>query len=138
MPTSKRKSAKPKATKKSASRSRKAAKSKAAGKSTKRTSSAKTEATAAPAELHPRLREQSLRSERSTFPKNFHALYDRGFRVSRGITPLTARAAQAGSRRLAKAVQGVEVQYDDATQLPNLVLSRQPTTQLSSRSVASP
>src|SRR5918995_6437240 len=121
------KSKKAKRTKTAASRSRKVGATKRAPKNAKKMSPRKTEATpSAPAELHPRLREQALRSERSTFPENFHALYDRGFRAARGIAPVTARAAKAGSRRLAKDVQGVDVQYDDATQLPNLVLTKQP------------
>lgn len=139
MVTSKSRKAKAKRTKKAASRSRKAVATKGARKSAKKISASKTKATAAgPPELHPRLREQSLRSERSTFPDDFHALYDRGFRASRGITAAKAGAAQAGSRRLAKEVRGVDVQYDDATQLPNLVLTSQPATRLSRRSVGSP
>lgn len=133
------KSKKAKSTKKAASRSRKTVATKAARKSAKKMSPSKTKATASgQPELHPRLREQSLRSERSTFPEDFHALYDRGFRASRGITAAKATDAQAGSRRLAKEVRGVDVQYDDATQLPNLVLTSQPATRLSRRSVGSP
>jgi len=137
MVTSKSKKAKP--AKKAASRTRNAGATKRASKTSKKISLSKARATpSAPPELHPRLREQSLRSERSTFPDDFHALYDRGFRASRGITPITERAAQVGSRRLAKEVRGVDVQYDDATQLPNLVLTRQPANRLSRRSVGSP
>ena len=132
------KSKKAKRTKKAASRSRKAVATKRARKSTKKKSPSKTKATVSgPAELHPRLREQTLSSERSSFPSNFHALYDRGFRASRGITPVPARAAKAGSRRLAREIEDVDVQYDDATQLPNLVLTLQPAKRLSRRSVAS-
>lgn len=91
--------------------------------------------TAAPEQqLHPRVREQSLGSDRSPFPDDFHALYDRGFRASRGITPVTARHAQAGSSLLTDDVAGVNVQYDDATQLPNLVITTQPAARLSRRS----
>ncbi len=131
------KSKKSKGTKKAASRSRQAA-TKRPRKSAKKMSPSKSKATASPPELHPRLREQSLRSERSTFPDDFHALYDRGFRTSRGITAAVAGAGRRGPRRLAKEVKGVEVQYDDATQLPNLVLTRQPATRLSRRSVGTP
>lgn len=131
------KSKKAKRIKKVASRSRKAV-TERPRKNAKKMSPSKTKAKASgPPELHPRLREQALRSERSTFPDNFHALYDRGFRASRGIEPVTARTGQSGSRRLAKDVQGVDVQYDDATQLPNLVLTRQPAKRLSRRSVGS-
>lgn len=132
------KSKKAKGTKK-APRSRKAVAKKRANKGTIKSSARITSAAApSPPELHPRLREQSLRSERSTFPEDFHALYDRGFRASRGITPMNERAARAGSRRLAKDVSGVDVQYDDVTQLPNLVLTSQPARRLSRRSVGSP
>lgn len=116
---------------------RKNVKNKDAKKPTKAVKRAKATGSA-PSELHPRLREQALRSERSTFPDDFHALYDRGFRASRGITPETALRAQAGSRRLTDEVKGVDVQYDDVTQLPNLVLTSRPAARLSSRSVGSP
>ncbi|HKO42533.1 MAG TPA: M36 family metallopeptidase [Pyrinomonadaceae bacterium] len=132
------KSKKAKRTKKAGSRSRKAVATKRAGKKATKSRST-TDATASgPPELHPRLREQALRSERSTFPENFHALYDRGFRASRGIAPVTRRAAPAGPRRLAREVRGVDIQYDDATQLPNLVITTQPAQRLSRRSVGSP
>ena len=133
MVTSKKKKAKAKRTSKSTSPRRKSVAAKSARKSA---SKAKT-APAAPAELHPRLREQSLRSERSNFPDDFHALYDRGFRASRGIAPVAAAAARSGSRRLAADVKGVEVQYDDATQLPNMVITRKPEARLSRRSAGS-
>ena len=127
MVTSKTKKAKAKRTSKSTSRRRKSV----AAKPARRGASKAKTAAAAPTELHPRLREQALRSERSNFPDDFHALYDRGFRASRGIAPVTAAAARAGSRRLAADVKGVEVQYDDATQLPNMVITRKPEARLS-------
>src|SRR5678815_95427 len=133
MVTSKKKKAKTKRTTKSTSPRRKSVAAKSARKGA---SKAKT-AAAAPTELHPRLREQALRSERSNFTDDFHALYDRGFRASRGIAPVTAAAARAGSRRLAAAVKGVEIHYDDATQLPNMVVTRQPAARLSRRSAGS-
>ena len=78
MVTSKSKKAKGKRTKKAATRSRKAVSAKRARKGAKKVSASTVKATTAAApELHPRLREQSLRSERSTFPDDFHALYDR-------------------------------------------------------------
>lgn len=138
MVTSKSKKARTKRTKKAASRSRKTV-AKPAAKSAKRTiSRSPTSAAPGQPELHPRLREQSLRSERSTFPADFHALYDRGFRESRGIAPTTTAAAKSASRRLAKDVKGVSVQYDDATQLPKLVITSRAASRLSKRSVGTP
>jgi hypothetical protein len=142
MATSKKK----KTSKKPATRSRKAAATNATRKSSGKKAAKKargatksTKSTVStPQELHPRLREQSLRSDRTPFPEDFHALYDRGFRASRGITPLTAQRARAGSQRLTDEIKGVEVQYDDATQLPNLVLTSQPASLLSRRSEGSP
>lgn len=146
MATAKGRKTKAKSSRKPATRSRKAVATKSASRSAKKTSAKKTTRGARSAnttaasgqELHPRLREQSLRSERSTFPDDFHALYDRGFRASRGISPATAGGTKAGSRRLTDEVKGVNVQYDEATQLPNLVLTMQPAARLSSRSTGSP
>ena len=67
-------------------------------------------------------------------PANFHALYDRGFRASRGITPAAVAPKETtGHRRLARSVTGLEVQYDDATQLPKLVIAQQPAARLTRR-----
>ncbi len=66
-------------------------------------------------------------------PANFHALYDRGFRAARGITPAAAPRATRGHRRLAKSVTGLDVQYDSATQNPKLVITQQPATRLTRR-----
>ena len=146
MATSKSRKTKVKSTKKTGSRGRKVVATKSARKNVKKKSTKKMTKAVRPAkatgsplpELHPRLREQALRSERSTFPDDFHALYDRGFRASRGIVPETALSAQAGSRRLTDDVKDVDVQYDDVTQLPNLVVTSRPAARLSSRSVGSP
>ena len=55
-------------------------------------------------------------------PENFHALYDRGFRASRGIVPETVTPPETeGHRRLRGAVEGLGVHYDPATQLPKLI-----------------
>ena len=57
-------------------------------------------------------------------PQNFHALYDRGFRASRGVTMASSAATPPrteGHRRLGAKVKGLGVHYDQATQLPNLV-----------------
>jgi hypothetical protein len=84
------------------------------------------------AEMHPRLMEQTSREAGPPLPEDFHALYDRGFRASRGITPVTATPPETpGHSRLAESVRGLDVQYDPATQLPNLVISRQPAARLS-------
>lgn len=55
-------------------------------------------------------------------PGNFHALYDRGFRASRGIVPEAVTPSETeGHSRLRSAVSGLGVHYDAATQLPKLV-----------------
>ncbi len=146
MTTSKSKKNKAKSSRKPASRTRtrvatkaprKSAKTRSAKKTTRATKSAKEKGSSSQT-LHPRLREQSLSSERAPFPDDFHALYDRGFRASRGITALTESHARAGSRRLTDEIKGIDVQYDEATQMPNLVLTKEPAARLSTRSVESP
>lgn len=69
-------------------------------------------------------------------PENFHALYDRGFRASRGIvaTSVTPDVTE-GHRRLNEQVEGLGVHYDQATQLPNFVTVTQPASRLSTRGV---
>lgn len=97
----------------------------AAAKSAKRT-------TAPPSqEMHPRLREQAFREAGPAFPENFHALYDRGFRAARGIALAAEPGATAGLRRLTDEVKDVDVHYDQATQLPNLVVAKRPSARLS-------
>ena len=64
-------------------------------------------------------------------PKNFHALYDRGFRAARGTPMRAARADTAGHARMRAEVPGLEVVYDDATQLPKRVAVQQPEARLS-------
>src|SRR5688572_8460027 len=125
MVTSKRKKAK--RAKKVASRSQKAVATKRTAKKAKKSPGTTHATGSGPSELHPRLREQALRSDRSTFPDNFHALYDRGFRASRGIAAVERRAP----KRLAKELKGADIQYDDATQLPNLVITTPPSRRLS-------
>jgi extracellular elastinolytic metalloproteinase len=65
-------------------------------------------------------------AQRREFPEDFHALYDRGFRASRG-TPMRAavEVETVGHRRLQAEVPGVEVVYDEATQLPKRVAVQQ-------------
>lgn len=58
-------------------------------------------------------------------PGNFHALYDRGFRAARGALPTpSAQMETAGHERLAAEVPDLVVDYDEATRLPNRVVSR--------------
>jgi hypothetical protein len=55
-------------------------------------------------------------------PENFHALYDRGFRTSRGLTPSPAAPTiSASARKLSREVKDLQVYYDQATQLPNMI-----------------
>jgi extracellular elastinolytic metalloproteinase len=70
-------------------------------------------------------------------PENFHAMYDVGFRSARGILSKTSPEA-IGIGRLSAQVPDIVVSYDEATQLPNSVVSRQPTTRLSVLSATSP
>jgi hypothetical protein len=71
-------------------------------------------------------------------PSDFHALYDRGVRAARGVAPMAPRRDTRGHRRLAAAVEGLEVHYDEHTGSPNLVVSREPDAQLSRRSRGTP
>lgn len=120
-----------KSTKKSAStKAVKSAKSKSAVKARAKKPAAPPPP--APNPTHPRLQEQMLRSAGPSLPENFHALYDRGFRESRGVAPTAATPAQTrGHRRLSGDTAGVEVQYDAVTQLPNFVMAQSPAAPLS-------
>ncbi len=72
-------------------------------------------------------------------PANFHALYDRGFRVARGIQPKAPPQGEtAGHTRLSADVPDLVVEYDEATQLPSRVVSRQPAARLSRSRGGSP
>lgn len=93
------------------------------------TKAAKPTTTQPTMEMHPRRREQAF----NAFPEDFHALYDRGFRAARGIAAAATPGETAGHRRLADEVKDVDVQYDSATQLPNLVITKRATTRLSRR-----
>ena len=75
----------------------------------------------------------------STLPEDFHALYDRGFRAARGIVPtVSPQTRSSGHTRLAAEVPDLEVDYDQATQLPNRIVSRHPTARLATRAATSP
>jgi extracellular elastinolytic metalloproteinase len=87
--------------------------------------------------VQPRLASQSSPSG-PPLPENFHALYDRGFRAARGIAPKRVTAtATAGHRRLGRSVKGLDVQYDQTTQMPNMIrVEEQPEARLSRRAGA--
>ena len=97
-------------------------------------STAKKRAAAAPepVPVQPRLQEQMRGGGGPAVPENFHALYDRGFRTSRGVAPTGAVPAQTrGHRQLAGQVTDLEVQYDAATQMPNFVMTQASAASLS-------
>jgi extracellular elastinolytic metalloproteinase len=72
-------------------------------------------------------------------PADFHALYDQGFRAARGLQPKAPpQAGTPGHSRLSADVPGLMVEYDEATQLPNRVVSRQPAARLSRSRGGSP
>lgn len=88
---------------------------------------------------HPHLQSQRSNDSNIAIPEDFHALYDRGFRAARGIllksvTPLET----AGHKRLAKRVEGLDVSYDQTTQLPNLILNHESPTMLAESIPGSP
>jgi extracellular elastinolytic metalloproteinase len=65
-------------------------------------------------------------------PQDFHALYDTGARRARGIAlPASEAAETAGHGRLAADVGGLQVDYDEATGLPNRVTGLSPSARLS-------
>src|SRR5215212_1574062 len=107
------------------------AKKKAASKTTKGTTAPQEPAAA------PRLREQAFR-DAAAYPENFHALYDRGFRASRGLDIPSGPTVTPELRQLTEAVQDLDVHYDQATQLPNLVVTKRPSARLSSRAAGTP
>ncbi len=75
--------------------------------------------------------EPPRRDGRHQVPANFHALYDRGFRSSRGLPPPpVARAASSTRRRMARTVPDLEIYYDETTQLPNMIVTKAPDATL--------
>jgi len=88
---------------------------------------------------HPRMRHQVMEDATLSLPENFHALYDHGFRASRGI-PLEDVEPQPteGHRRMAKEVRGLEVQYDPVTQLPNFIVRPRQATRSAERTATVP
>jgi len=103
---------------------RKSGKKSAKKAAVKKVAAKKTSKAAAPAEapeVHPRIAARA--TQEMPVPKNFHALYDSGARAARGIAPraTTASRETAGHKKLNRRVEGLDVQYDPATQLPNMV-----------------
>ena len=93
----------------------------------------------APAAPTPFAAEPPSRNSGVAVPDDFHALYDRGFRASRGIVPTAAAPQETpGHRQLSRGVEDLDVSYDQVTQLPNLVTSREPAARLSRGGPATP
>ncbi|MCP4230043.1 MAG: peptidase, partial [bacterium] len=63
-------------------------------------------------------------------PEDFHGLYDRGYRSSRGALHIGETRVET-TTRLASDVPGLIVGHDEATQLPNQIASRKPSARLS-------
>jgi hypothetical protein len=76
------------------------------------------------------LRGQALRAA-AGYPEDFHALYDRGFRAARGLDVPSRPAVSPALRQMRSAVKDLDVHYDQATQLPNLVVTKRPAARLS-------
>ena len=72
------------------------------------------------------------------FPTNFNALYSRAARAGRGVEATVAPTERPAVARLATAVPDIAVEYDDATQNPVRVSSRDAASRLSSQPAASP
>ncbi|GAA1746333.1 M36 family metallopeptidase [Kocuria aegyptia] len=72
-------------------------------------------------------------------PEDFHALYDAGSRSARGTARTAApTAASPGHRRLDEQLGDLEVDYDQATALPNRIARRAPAAGLSGEPGTSP
>lgn len=95
---------------------------KASAKAGSKAASKRGAASATTAPAGPQVEPRAGQSYPSQVPRNFHALYDRGFRASRGIAPESATPRETeGHRSLRGQVEGLDVHYDHATQLPKLV-----------------
>ena len=118
------------ASKKSAKTARAAKKASGSSKKGARSSKAGTKTAAgggasggAPAPPGQNVAPRSGPSYARQVPSNFHALYDRGFRASRGVAPETTTPPETeGHRRLRGEVAGLDVHYDHMTQLPKQVI----------------
>ena len=71
-------------------------------------------------------------------PENFHALYDRAARESRGVAIPAARAERPAVARMAAEVPSLAVHLDEATHNPVQVTAEAAAARLSTRSAASP
>lgn len=114
--------------------------SKAARKTSKKASAAKGKKRTTPSETStpaPGLRELAFRNA-AAYPEDFHALYDRGFRSARGLALLAEPTVTPQLRQMTAAVKDLDVHYDQATQLPNLIVTKRPTARLSSRAAGTP
>ena len=114
---------------------RKAAKrSKTARKTSQKTERPQQQTTPLTSTVHPRIKAQTRGDPGPALPEDFHALYDRGFRASRGMTPAAVTPREtSGHRRSAEQIEGLDVYYDQGTQLPNFIVSRQPASAIKQR-----
>jgi extracellular elastinolytic metalloproteinase len=71
-------------------------------------------------------------------PENFHALYDPATRAARGAALAVAEPARTAVARMADQVPDLAVEYDEATQNPVQVTTRQVAARLSARTAESP
>ena len=121
--TAKRAAAKPSASKASKKATKKSAPRSGSKKASKRPAAASGGAGGAqPTSPRGPVAPRGQRPPQQQVPENFHALYDRGFRASRGIVSRSVTPTETeGHRRLEQEVEGLGVHYDPATQLPNFV-----------------
>ena len=71
-------------------------------------------------------------------PTNFNALYSRAARNARGVAAAVVPTERPAVARLSGSVPDVAVDYDDATQNPVRVSSRDAANRLSAQPAASP
>jgi hypothetical protein len=92
-----------------------------------------------PPDVNPRSQTRANKGANFAIPEDFHALYDRGFRSSRGIVAKSVLPLEtAGHKRLANQVEGLDVTYDETTQIPNLIISHRAPTLLTAAAPGSP
>lgn len=76
--------------------------------------------------------------EKHNFPCDYNALYDPATRAVRGVALHTLRTDRPEVERLAEAVPGLTIVYDEATRNPVQINPRQPAGRLSSVAADSP